>query len=180
MAVVGIELSDAARMVAPLIGSGVGAYLGVMAANQKGLRALEALVFAASMVLTQTKQLQDAAPRGRQEYEMALALNNSSLVSSLLRHITVSDLPKDVPIRFLATFEALSNNLHAMIERGFKGEATEAEMDSFLRKTVRTIDSQLPYLQKEQAHYRRNIVLRWFRPTPWRKQIPNLVDAHSE
>lgn len=170
----GIELADAARMVAPLIGSGIGAYIGVLAANQRGLRALEALAFSAGRIKSQAEALQMAAPRTPQAYEVALAQDNRSLVSSLLRHVTVSDLPEDVPIRFLATFEALANNLQVMIERGVSGKAAEDEMDRFLDHILRTIDEQLPYLKSEQAHYRRSIFFRWLRPTPWRRQLPSL------
>jgi len=161
------------KTTAPLLGgifAGLGAYLGVLAANQRGLRTIEALLFASNMVRVQATGLQKAAPRQAQDYEVASALDTRNRVVNLLRHVNVTDLPNDIPIKILPMIEALANSQDVMVNRALTGKATEPEMTTFLSNTVSALDAETPFLVSERKHLRRWVGIRWAYPTPWRKQ----------
>jgi hypothetical protein len=168
-----LDIVGGLRVFGPLLGgafAGLGAYLGVLAASQRGLRALEALLFAANLVRAQATGLQTAGPRVALDYEVALAMDLRTRVTSLLRHVNVTDLPRHVPLSALVTIEALATNQQAMLDRAFGGKANEGEMDRFLVNTVKTLDKETPLLLAERDHLKHWVGVRWIVPTPWRRR----------
>jgi hypothetical protein len=168
------------RSTAPVLSgafSGLGAYLGVLSANQRGLRALETLLFAANLIQVQASQLQGKAPRNAQDYEIAVAMDIRARVRGLLRHVNVADLPKEVHIRALARIEALANNQQVMVERAAQSKAGEDELDRFLANTIKGLDKETPLLEKERDHLKRWVGVRWLYPTPWREKLLAEISA---
>lgn len=162
------------KTVAPLFGAafaGIAAYFGALAAGQRGLRALEALIFAAGLVDSQARSLLSASSRNADDYEAARALAVGDLVSGLLRHVGVNDLPRHVPIRTLATIEQLATNQQTMLDRAYAGLASDADLVAHLSRTLGALRPEIELLGHEQAHLRRWFGWRWIYPTPWRKAV---------